>query len=452
MKRICIYVALGVLGAFSAHAQEINIGQTVARKISDDKVEVSFSMDCSTLRLPSRRQMVITPLIISRSESDTLALPSVCIAGRNRYRMNKRKERLYGKEYGKAPVAGEGQEMIRFNRKRDMLLEYNETVPAQEWMSGARVEIFRELQGCAGCGEALGNAPVAELPLFKEEVERPNLQIMVAQAEEKRRSFTRSAYLNFKVNQSALLADYMNNPVELAKIYSSIDSIREDNNYRIARIEIVGYSSPEGSYAANARLSEQRAKALEQNLKHAYQLDDSMIDCRSVPENWEGLAAWLREYRPSYMQKVLDIIGQTPEPDARDAKIKAIDGGKIYNALLQEVYPKLRLVEYTVSYTVVPFSVEQGREIIKTRPDKMNHNEMYQVAASYGEGSDEYNRIIRMIAARFPGDRIANNNAAIVAWETGDYDAMRVYLKRLEETGRKEGADKLRERYAKQLK
>ena len=426
-------MALGVLGAFSAHAQEINIGQTVARKISDDKVEVSFSMDCSTLRLPSRRQMVITPLIISRTESDTLALPSVCIAGRNRYRMNKRKERLYGKEYGKAPVAGEGQEMIRFNRKRDMLLEYNETVPAQEWMSGARVEIFRELQGCAGCGEALGNAPVAELPLFKEEVERPNLQIMVAQAEEKRRSFTRSAYLNFKVNQSALLADYMNNPVELAKIYSSIDSIREDNNYRIARIEIVGYSSPEGSYAANARLSEQRAKALEQNLKHAYQLDDSMIDCRSVPENWEGLAAWLREYRPSYMQKVLDIIGQTPEPDARDAKIKAIDGGKIYNALLQEVYPKLRLVEYTVSYTVVPFSVEQGREIIKTRPDKMNHNEMYQVAASYGEGSDEYNRIIRMIAARFPGDRIANNNAAIVAWETGDYDAMRVYLKRLEE-------------------
>ena len=433
MKRICIYVALGVLGAFSAHAQEINIGQTVARKISDDKVEVSFSMDCSTLRFPSRRQMVITPLIISRSESDTLALPSVCIAGRNRYRMNKRKERLYGKEYGKAPVAGEGQEMIRFNRKRDMLLEYNETVPAQEWMSGARVEIFRELQGCAGCGEALGNAPVAELPLFKEEVERPNLQIMVAQAEEKRRSFTRSAYLNFKVNQSALLADYMNNPAELAKIYSSIDSIREDNNYRIARIEIVGYSSPEGSYAANARLSEQRAKALEQNLKHAYKLDDSMMECRSVPENWEGLAAWLREYRPSYMQKVLDIIGQTPEPDARDAKIKAIDGGKIYNALLQEVYPKLRLVEYTVSYTVVPFSVEQGREIIRTRPDKMNHNEMYQVAASYGEGSDEYNRIIRMIAARFPGDRIANNNAAIVAWETGDYDAMRVYLKRLEE-------------------
>lgn len=427
MKRLCIYVALGLSGAVSAYAQEINIGHTVARKISDDKVEVSFSMDCSTLRLPSRQQMIITPLIISRSESDTLALPSVCIAGRNRYRMNKRKESLYGKK----PVAGEGQETVRFNKKRGMQLEYTETVPAQDWMSGARVEIFRELQGCAGCGEVLGNARVADLPLFKEVVERPNLEIMVAQAEEKRRSFTRSAYLNFKVNQSALLADYMNNPAELAKIYSSIDSIRGDDNYRISRIRIVGYSSPEGSYDANARLSKQRAKALEQNLKRAYNLNDNMIACSSMPENWEGLAAWLREYRPSYMQKVLDIIEQTPDPDARDAKIKAIDGGKIYNALLQEVYPKLRLVEYTVSYTVVPFSVEQGREIIKTRPDKMNHSEMYQVAVSYGKGSDEYNKIIRLIADRFPNDKIANNNAAIVAWETGDYDAMKVYMERL---------------------
>ena len=37
-----------------------------------------------------------------------------------------------------------------------------------------------------------------------------------------------------------------------------------------------------------------------------------------------------------------------------------------------------------------------------------------------------------MSADRFPSDRMANNNAAIVAWEMGDYDAMRMYLKRLE--------------------
>ena len=289
------------------------------------------------------------------------------------------------------------------------------------------------MQGCAGCGEVLGNSPIAGIPLFKEIVERPDLAIRIPEAAEKRRSFTRTATLNFKVNQSVLLADYMNNPVELSKIYSSIDSIREDVNYRIDKIGIVGYSSPEGNYAANAHLSEQRAKALVRNLEQAYKLDKGIIVSSSVPENWEGLNTWLRKYRPSYMQKVLDIIEQTPVPDERDAKIKTIDGGKIYNVLLKEVYPQLRLVEYTVSYTVVPFSVEQGREIIHTCPDKMNHYEMFQVADSYGKGSDEYNKIIRMIADRFPDDRIANNNAAIVAWEMENYDAMNVYLKRLDE-------------------
>ncbi|MFQ8854071.1 MAG: hypothetical protein ACLR8A_06250 [Bacteroides caccae] len=218
-------------------------------------------------------------------------------------------------------------------------------------------------KGCAGCGEALGNAPVAELPLFKEEVERPNLQIMVAQAEEKRRSASPAAHINFKVNQSALLADYMNNPVELAKIYSSIDSIREDNNYRIARIEMVGYSSPEGELCRQRAFPNNARSALEQEpetcLSAGRQHDRPAVRCRRTGKGWP---AWLREYTPSflYAERCSTLSGQTPEPDARDAKIKAIDGGKIYNALLQEVYRKLRLVEYTVSYTVVPFSVEQG--------------------------------------------------------------------------------------------
>ena len=241
--------------------------------------------------------------------------------------------------------------MIRFNRKRDMLLEYNETVPAQEWMSGARVEIFRELQGCAGCGEALGNAPVAELPLFKEEVERPNLQIMVAQAEEKRRSFTRSAYLNFKVNQSALLADYMNNPVELAKIYSSIDSIREDNNYRIARIEIVGYSSPEGSYAANEKLAHDRANGFRNYLDTEYGLARRFpVEVRYVGEDWDRLRQLVEASTLPGRAEVLAVIDNTDIFKGREKKLMDLQGGVPYNLMLAELFPLLRRVEIRVEY------------------------------------------------------------------------------------------------------
>ena len=436
-KNYILYMVMVAFATVSARAQEISIANTTARKVSDDKVEVSFRMDCSGLQLSTRRQLTVTPIIVNYADSDSLsgmprslALPSVRIAGKNRYRMNERRKKLYGSMTGETPY------MFRFSKKRRPMIEYSETVPAEKWMSGACVEVRREWQGCAGCGEVLADVFLADVPLFKEEkdtVERPHLELMVAEAVEKHRSFTRSAYLNFKAGQSVLLADYMNNPSELARIYSSIGSIRNDEIYRMDEISIVGYSSPEGSYVSNARLSEQRARALERNLKQAYKLDDRTLRCSSVAENWEGLAAWLEEYRPFYMQRVLDIIEQTPNPDARDAKIRAIDGGKIYNALLSEVYPGLRQVKYTVNYVIIPFTVEQGREIIRTRPDKMNHNEMYRVAESYGKGSEEYYRIIRMIAERFPDDRIAINNAAIVAWEMGDYGAMRMYLKRLED-------------------
>ena len=259
--------------------------------MSDDKVEVSFRIDCSDWQLSSRRQLTITPVIVNYADSDSisgmprlLALPSVRMAGKNRYRMNERREKLcYSSPDGTSNV-------FRFSKKHRPVIEYSETVPAEKWMSGARVEVRREWQGCAGCGEVLDVIFLADVPLFEEEkdmVERPHLELMVAEAVEKRLSFTRSAYLNFKAGQSVLLADYMNNPSELAKIYSSIDSIRKWTGcIRIDEIGIVGYASPEGSYASNARLSEQRARALERNLATPGEADDRMLRCSSVAENW----------------------------------------------------------------------------------------------------------------------------------------------------------------------
>ena len=115
MKRICIYVALGVLGAFSAHAQEINIGQTVARKISDDKVEVSFNMDCSTLRLP------FTPTdgnhsLDNQPVGKRYARPAFSLHCRQKPLSHEQAERNVC--MAEATGCGRGQEMIRFNRKR----------------------------------------------------------------------------------------------------------------------------------------------------------------------------------------------------------------------------------------------------------------------------------------------------------------------------------------------
>ena len=177
----------------------------------------------------------------------------------------------------------------------------------------------------------------------------------------------------------------------------------------------------------------QKDVPMQWHLRRTYHLDGIRINTSSVPENWEGLRNWLLEYKPSYMQRVIDIIDNTPNPDARDAKIRAIDGGLIYNALVRQVYPLLRVVNYTVVYDIKPFTIQEGRQMINCHPEQLNQYEMYQVALSYGKGSDEFNKIILMIADRFPADKVALNNAALVAWDMKDYDTMRVYLKKMNE-------------------
>ena len=49
-KNYILYMVMVAFATVSARAQEISIANTTARKVSDDKVEVSFRMDCSGLQ------------------------------------------------------------------------------------------------------------------------------------------------------------------------------------------------------------------------------------------------------------------------------------------------------------------------------------------------------------------------------------------------------------------
>lgn len=56
-KNYILYMVMVAFATVSARAQEISIANTTARKVSDDKVEVSFRMDCSGLQLSTRRSL-----------------------------------------------------------------------------------------------------------------------------------------------------------------------------------------------------------------------------------------------------------------------------------------------------------------------------------------------------------------------------------------------------------
>ena len=86
-----------------------------------------------------------------------------------------------------------------------------------------------------------------------------------------------SAYIDFPVNRTEIYEDYRRNPIELAKIRATIDTVRNDADTRITSIRIKGYASPEGSYANNTRLAQGRTETLKDYVQRLYNFPSGVM-------------------------------------------------------------------------------------------------------------------------------------------------------------------------------
>ena len=71
---------------------------------------------------------------------------------------------------------------------------------------------------------------------------------------------------------------------------------------------IKGFASPEGSYANNTYLAENRAKALRDYVKSLYRFEHATFSVDFEPEDWEGLEKRLEEMNLPDKAELLAII------------------------------------------------------------------------------------------------------------------------------------------------
>lgn len=244
----------------------------------------------------------------------------------------------------------------------------------------------------------------------------------------KKRIAEGKAYIDFPVNEIVIHPTYRKNPTELMVIRKTIDRVIIDSTTTITSITIHGYASPEGSYKNNTRLAKGRSEALRKYLRELYYLSDTIFTVESTPEDWEGLRRYVADSDMPDKGMILNIIDSSLTPDLKEKKLKDINGGKPYAFLLKEVYPSLRHSDYTVSYTVRSFDVEEGKKLIYTRPELLSLNEMFYIAQSYGEQSEEYKKIFQIAVRQYPDDPVANLNAACIAVENKQLVHAKYYL------------------------
>ncbi len=283
--------------------------------------------------------------------------------------------------------------------------------------------------------------PVVRLNRLKE---CPPLPLIMPDAEQdKLRRIQGRAFLDFPVNETVIYPDYRRNPQELARIHKSVDSAMFDKSVVITRISLHGYASPESPYSNNTRLAKGRTEALKSYLERNYDLEPQIFLTEYTPEDWGNLKGFLintdkrkvkgdywyenKEYVEtpeapevvmSHRSELLKVINRQMDPDAKEELLKKVGGGQPYQWLLQNVYPGLRHTDYVIEYRIKPFSVEKGRKLIYTHPEAMSLEEMYKVAMSYDEGTDEWNDALMIAVRQYPDDETANLNAACASLMT----------------------------------
>lgn len=322
--------------------------------------------------------------------------------------------------------------VARVNKQQsEEVIHYQAAIGWEEWMKNAKVSLAADLCGCGqeDANKLLVADKIRRRPDARYEVSPTLVYITPVAETEKHRAEVGTAYLDFQVGKSQILPDFRNNAAELGKINATIHSVTSDKNITPKGIVLKGYASPEGSYASNDRLSDNRVKALRDYIRSKNDFPMSFFTLENEPEDWAGFKAQAEaDQDMPARNEVLDIINSDLQPDQKEAKLRALKGGTAFSYVLKNIFPSLRRSEYRIDYTIREFTVEEGREIIKTRPQQLSLSEMFAVANSYETGSKDYNDVFEIAVRMYSSDPVANLNAANISIGKGDYAAAKNYL------------------------
>ena len=375
--------------------------------------------------IPAMQSVVLAPVLIDTVTLRQVDFPLIFINSRN--------QQIYFDRYLKE----EYPDALALRKKRgeNLEIDYLRTVKYEPWMDNAVLTLRKQSCACNNM-KMRGELVVAE---FEREVEPPHISLFPvyllppADNNIKVREERGSAYLCFEVNKWDIKPEYMSNPVELQKIHNSVNLVRNDSDVTIREMTIEGFASPEGPSAHNLMLSEKRTDALRNYLQASNIARGISIRASGKGENWEGFMSYLQTNTgiPQY-SRLLSIAQSNISEDEKERQMRR-DAPEGFAYVLNNAFPALRCTNYTVIYTVRPFTLEESERVFETRPINLNINEIYRLADKYANDEEKYYSIIRKAYTLYPNDSYINLTMAYLAIKRGDAAEAAEYLEKVDD-------------------
>ena len=213
-------------------------------------------------------------------------------------------------------------------------------------------------------------------------------------------------YVHFPLDKTTLLRDFRDNAPILDRIVDITRQIMADSTSHVVKIQIIGLASVEGPQSRNLQLGKGRAEALKRYVQGHVATPDDLYECVNGGEAWTELRDQINDSDSHYRQQMLDIIDSEPNLDRREAKLKALDRGKAYAYLRDNVLSDQRNSGYVrIYYDYVP----DAAAATINKASALLRQEKY----------DEALQLLRTVQ----NDQRAQNALGVALYMTGDKEA-----------------------------
>lgn len=342
MKKIYAAITLMLLGSIMTDAQTVIRNENMSHDA--DSVTVTFEVDTDDTDIPVRRKEVILPYVYNGK--DTLFLDVVEVYGKGRFKRERQVNAINGDRDWEL---GDNQML-----KKEGIYQYESKIPLKRWMKTANLAIRRQIVGCA-CEKDLEDENLAQASLFEDPVVQRRLPVCFLPEVRKKWDFGQDELeITFKVSKTDIDSSVFDNEETFRKILDAVDKIYNNPDYKIEKLHVSGYASPEGPAKFNTWLGINRAKALINYIiesRPEYGLTEKDFEIHNGEENWVGLRRVLVESSLEEKESVIAIIDDASlSGEAKKVAIKKMNGGETWKRMLKDIYPHLRCARYLAVY------------------------------------------------------------------------------------------------------
>ncbi len=198
--------------------------------------------------------------------------------------------------------------------------------------------------------------------------------------------------IEFRVGNDTLDTTYGGNTEKLMEIITYLNDIKNDSTLDLVEVSFCGLSSPEGAYAINRRLSENRLNALKLYVCENISIPDSIITRCDNAIAWEQLAQLVEQSDMPYKDEAIDVLRNVPEftyndkgvlIDSRKKHLMELQYGRTWYYMQEHFFPLVRnasVIFVTVRQKPVVEEIQeqqpelQSVETVDTVPEEQETN------------------------------------------------------------------------------